>query len=562
MAREHHTIWLVTGELAEKSLAGVIAKYPSVKIAVAPVSVASFLTSANVRKLVTDNPAMTSGVIVLPGMIRWNPAPLEDELGAIIVKGPRNAVELHQFIKGVVAITREHPAAPRQELSRLISALKRSREQEREGYLAVLQERARLLDATASPPPAVQHEENRLVLPQLRVPGRNFRVGGSKFVIGKDFPPAIMAEIINAADKPAAEIDAQVEYFLANGADIIDVGASPGKQDSEALAAIAGAIKERWRCIVSIDSLDEREILAAVDRGARMVLSIDEGNAGILPSLDTGTALVIIPTNVKAGKFPRSPTERVAALTRLIKRARELGFTRLVADPILNSPIVPGFTESLEAFTAFSRAARADPDLDVPLFIGGSNVSEMIDTDSTGVNALLAVIGVELGAGILFTSEDSAKCIGSVKDLRAARDLAFHARLKGVQPKDLPFDAFNVKKKHKTIPSFDIPVKGAVTGATVIDADAAGATRPFRPDPSGTYFKFMVDHAHGQLFAAAFTLGGLVYVFQGKTAESIGKEILARYDNLTQTHVMYIGRELARAEDCLAHGAVYVQDET
>ncbi len=561
MVREHQTIWLVTGELAEKSLSGVIAKFPSVRIAVAPVTVASFLTSANVKNLVADRPAMASGVIILPGLIRWNPAPLEDELDAIIVKGPRNAVELHQFIKSVVAITKEHPNASRKELSRLIGALQRSREQEREGYLAVLQERAALLDAVTSPPPAVQYEENRLALPQLRVPGRNFRVAGSKFVIGKDFPPAIMAEVINAAGKPASEIDAQVEYFLASGADIIDVGATTGKKDPEALAAIVAAIKERWHCIVSIDSLDEKEILAAVDRGASMVLSIDEGNVGILPSLDVGTALVIIPTNVKAGTFPSSPAERVAALTRVIKRARGLGFTRLVADPIINSPIIPGFVESLEAFTAFSRAARDDPDLDVPLFIGGSNVTEMIDTDSTGVNALLAVIGAELGAGILFTSEDSAKCIGSVKEMRAARDLAFHARLKGVQPKDLPFDAFNVKKKHKTIPSFDIPAKGAAPGSSVIDADAPGAARQFRSDPSGTYFKFMVDHARGRIFAAAFNNSGMVHVFQGKTAESIGKEILALYDDLTQSHVLYIGRELARAEDSLAHGAVYVQDE-
>jgi dihydropteroate synthase-like protein len=561
MAKEHPTIWLITGELAEKSLSGMIAKFPSVKVVVAPVTVASFLTVANVKNLVADHPAMASGVIVLPGMIRWNLAQLEDELGAIIVKGPRNAVELHQFINGVVAITKSHAGAPRQELSRLIGALKRTGEQEREGYQAVLQERAALFDAAASPPPAVQHEENRLALPQLRVPGRNFRIAGSKFVIGKDFPPAIMAEIINAVGKPAAEIDEQVGYFLASGADIIDVGATPGKQDPEALAAIVGTIKERWRCIVSIDSLDEKEILAAVDRGASIVLSIDEGNVGILPSLDAGTALVIIPTNVKAGTFPRSPAERVDALTRVIKRARELGFTRLVADPILNSPIVPGLVESLEAFTAFSRAAKDDPDLDVPLFIGGSNVTEMIDTDSTGVNALLAVIGIELGAGILFTTEDSAKCIGSVKDLRAARDLAFHARLKGVQPKDLSFDAFNVKKKHKTIPAFDIPAEGTAPGATIIDADAPGAARPFRPDPSGTYFKFMVDHARGRIFAAAFTNGGLVHVFQGRAAESIGKEILARYNNLTQSHILYIGRELARAEDCLVHSAVYVQDE-
>ncbi|MBN2151741.1 MAG: DUF4346 domain-containing protein [Candidatus Lokiarchaeota archaeon] len=555
------TIWLVTGELAEKSLESLVGKHPSVRAVAAPVAVASFITAANVRKLVADHPEMASGIIVLPGMIRWDPAPLADELGAVIVKGPRNAVELDQFIKGAVKVAMDRPGAPRHELAVLIGALKRTREQERDGYLALLQERAALLDGPGGPPPAVLHDENRRVLPKLRVPGRNFRVAGSKFVIGKDFPPAIMAEIINAAGRTAAEIDAQVEYFLACGADIIDVGATPGKQDPEALAAIVGAIKDRWRCIVSIDSLDEKEILAAVDRGASIVLSIDEGNAGVLPSLDKETALVVIPTNVKAGTFPATPAERVGALARLVKRTRELGFTRVVADPILNSPIVPGLVASLEAFSSFSRAAVEDPALDVPLFIGGSNVTEMIDTDSTGVNALLAVIGIELGAGILFTSEDSAKCIGSVKETLAARDLAFHARVKGVHPKDLPFDAFNVKRKHRTIPSFEIPADGTGPGAGIVDADEPGRARPYKPDPSGTYFKFSVDHTRGRIFAAAFTKAGMVKVFKGKTAEAVGKEILDGFGGLSQNHVLYIGRELARAEDCLVHGAVYVQDE-
>lgn len=567
------TTWLVTGEMAGKAIAGLVAKFPSVQIVVAPVTVASFLTSATVKRLVHDHPAMAKGIIILPGMIRWDPAALADELDAVIVKGPRNAVELHQFLKGVLEITAKHPGMSRDELGRLIGALRQTREQARDGYIAILNERAALLDASQQQPGndasqlvktrlTVQHEENKEVLPQLLVAGRNFHVAGSKFVIGKDFPPVIMAEIINAAGKTEAEIDAQVEYFLSSGADIIDVGATAGKQDPAALSTIVAAIKKKWHAIVSIDSLDEKEILAAVDAGASIVLSIDEGNVDILPSLDKDIALVVIPTNVKAGVFPRNPVDRVAALSRLVKRARGAGFDRLIVDPILNSPIVPGITESLEAFTGYARAVMEDPDLDVPLFIGGSNVTEMIDTDATGVNVLLAIIGVELGAGIFFTSEDSAKCIGSVKDVHAARDLAFYARLKGVHPKDLPFDAFNVKKKHKAIPSFDVPASDALAGAGIIDADAAGTARPFRPDPSGTYFKFVVDHVRGKIFAGAFTMGGLVHVFQGKSSETIGKEILNKYESLTSSHVLYIGRELARAEHCLVHGAVYVQDET
>jgi len=54
---------------------------------------------------------------------------------------------------------------------------------------------------------------------------------------------------------------------------------------------------------------------------------------------------------------------------------------------------------------------------------------------------------------------------------------------------------------------------------------------------------------------------GVRTIFQGTRAESIGKEILSRFLALSKDHVLYIGRELARAEDCLATGSSYVQDE-
>jgi dihydropteroate synthase-like protein len=265
----------------------------------------------------------------------------------------------------------------------------------------------------------------------------------------------------------------------------------------------------------------------------------------------------MIPTNVKAGIIPRHPRERVDALAGLVIHARDLGFTKIIADPILNSPISPGMMESLEAFTMFRHEASQHPDLDVPLFIGGSNVAEMIDADSAGVNAMLAVMGVELGAAILFTSEESAKCTGSVREMRAARDMAFMARVKHAHPKDLACTALVTKRKHKAMPLFDLPADES----SIIDADASEVSKVFTLDPSGVYFNLYIDQLNGRILAGAFEHDGLVATFQGTKAEAIGKSILARFDALSKDHVLYIGKELARAETCLVSGSSYIQDD-
>ena len=51
----------------------------------------------------------------------------------------------------------------------------------------------------------------------------------------------------------------------------------------------------------------------------------------------------------------------------------------------------------------------------VPLFFGAGNVTELLDADTQGVNALLAALAAEVEASILFTPEYSAKARGSVR---------------------------------------------------------------------------------------------------------------------------------------------------
>ena len=94
--------------------------------------------------------------------------------------------------------------------------------------------------------------------------------------------------------------------------------------------------------------------------------------------------------------------------------ARDSGITNIIADPVLE-PSGHGLLESLNRFRKFR-----ERDIATPLFFGVGNVTELMDADSQGANAMLSAIAVELDANILFTPEYSFKARGSVSELRAA----------------------------------------------------------------------------------------------------------------------------------------------
>lgn len=548
-------IWLITGEIAERSLDAILSRFEGVEKIIAPVSVASFITKQMTRELINSRPEMKNGIIILPGMIRWNIEGLPEEMDVYLVKGPKNLNDLPRFLKRLKKLAGEKPSISKKDIIERLKKEKSSGEEMGILYGKVIGERRAIFKGELAG--AIQQEENKDLADAFHRPFRNFQVPSTGVIIGKDFPPVVMAEIINAPEKDRADILSKIEYFLRNGAEIIDMGSTPGKANPRRMGEIINEVVEKFKCPVSVDTLDEKEIISGVENGAKIVLSIDQGNKEVLDSLDKEIGLVIIPTNIKEGYLPLKPDERVSIVKNLIAFAQERGFSRIMADPILNSPVVPGLVPSLEAFIQFFHEGEVDANLDLPLFIGGSNVSEMIDTGSTGVNALLAILGVELGAGVLFTTEDSMKCLGSVKEMASARDLAFQAKLKNTFPKDLSFNAFNFKQKQKTVPLFEVE-EGE---QKFVDLTVQGYKDSYKADPSGLFFKIMVDHLSGTLLAGVFDKSGMVTLFKGTNAEIMGKRILDAFQGLSPDHLLYLGRELSRAELCLKYNSAYIQDE-
>jgi len=114
-------------------------------------------------------------------------------------------------------------------------------------------------------------------------------------------------------------------------------------------------------------------------------------------------------------------------------------------------------------------------------------VTELLDADSQGANALLAALGSEVGASILFTPEYSAKAKGSVRELAQASRMMLLAQKRGTPPKDLGIDLLVLKEKR---PRSKEPLPYQFIEAS--------SNHNYEPDPAGS---FRISLAQGMILA-------------------------------------------------------------
>ena len=226
-------------------------------------------------------------------------------------------------------------------------------------------------------------EKNRTAL--LKCSG-NILIGN--LAVGKDFPMRVLGEIVDAALLNDGEIQRLARNYVEAGADVVDVGMVVGESRPKDAKRVVAAVKASVNVPVSIDSLDPEEIKAAVVAGADLVLSMDAGNIEMIAPFVRNVAVVAIPTNQREGYFPKKGKERVELLEKIVAQSYSLGVKKVLADLILD-PL-----EVLESFIAFRQFSERNPN--VPLFVGVSNVTELMDADSVGINALLAKLSSEV----------------------------------------------------------------------------------------------------------------------------------------------------------------------
>ena len=452
-------------------------------------------------------------IIITPGLIRKDVSYVKQKTGIETYKGPKDAADLAIVLEMIEKL----------DLSPTIPADKLIEEELRKRALMFIEN-------------FEKDDKNKLNL--LEKP-ENILIG--KLPVGEDFPMRVLAEIANAPLLTDDELLRRAEYFVRSGADMVDLGMVAGETLDTRIPSMVKLLKNHLDVPVSIDTLNPVEIKSAVESGVDMVLSLDHGNwEEVIPYLEERSIpAVILPTDYSKNWVPETVEDRVKSVVELRKKCKKIDvLADLILDPINSSSMV----DSIMACHKFKEKNRE------PIFFGVGNVTELLDADSIGVNALLGGIAMELGASVLFTPEESGKTIGSVKELSISSDMMFLAKNRGSIPKDLGINLVLFKDKRKIdgiVEDVDVPV---------VEAEE---DYKFQQDPAGS-FKIVVDGGH--IKAVHYINMVPQVVVKGETAKAVYDEIIRRGLISRIEHATYLGSELEKAEIASKTGKNYVQD--
>ena len=491
-----------------------------------PISISAFLTEKMTREILEKKNLSEFELVLIPGFVQWDTTKLEKDLKIPIKKGPEFASELPVALKSLTEL----------QLSNVVPANKLLKTTGKNIYLKFVKER---------------YEQAK---DQIGTHTFYLNKKKSDLMIGRDLPPPIIAEIVNCTEKSDHDILRKLSHYINSGADIIDIGCVANKPNPKRVNEIINLIHSESNILISIDSMDSSEIFAALDNDIDLILSLDLGTYEEFLGIDRTIPIVILPTILKKGYFPKDPKTRINNLFKLTNILQENGFKKLIADPLLETPITPGICNSLEAYFLYKKEILKpkNRNLELPMFFGISNVVELMDIDSVGINGLLASIAIELDMGILFTVEHSTKMMDGVEELKRCTKLNYLAKQKSTPPINQGIQIFKAKGKV----SQPIPELNFEDAIYIKNVDKA-----YVPDENG-YFKIHVNHYNNEIYVLFYTTAhNLIQTFIGNNAEALSKKIISQGLTKNLDHLNYLGRELNKAEFCLKTGKPYIQDE-
>ena len=461
-------------------------------------NIAAFSTPNSLKKALSGKKSKKSDLILVSGICRSDFTSLENEIATPIRLGPRNAYDLGEALK----------VADKMDFSSHIPADVFLAEKRKEEAYKLL------------------FELERSVKGYFSI--KNVKIGGGARM-------KVCAEIVDATLMTRKELRQKMAYLIKSGADIIDLGVHIGAKPEEVKSVVKAALSFAHGVPLSVDTLDAELLLAGIQSGADMILSVNRENIPVV-------ADAIAENDIAAVVISDSSIE---SMHENLEIAREHGIRRLIADPVLNA-VGYGLAESVYNYYRFRLQ-----DKNTPLFFGVGNVTELIDADSIGVNATLAGIASELNADILFTPEYSDKARGSVRELRIASELMMLAKARKSAPKDVGLALLMLKEKRKK-PVVSVQDKGLIV---------ANANTKWRVDPKGS-FKISIieieDESIRKICAEHVSTGERIV---GMSAKEVMDTILRlKLASLTE-HVSYLSIELAKAELALRLDRSYEQDE-
>lgn len=522
-------ILIVTGLLAEPLIRKNLSNYDKheLYLKVIPMPIAAFITPKIIvyhlkkrnilSSLNTDKtlPIDNIDMIITPGLMQQDTTEIEEMLNIPSYKGPTNAADIELTLNIVNDIT----------LSTTKPANILIRDQQYKEAMQIINN---------------YKEKNEKIDKLLKKDG-NLDINNCP--MGLDFPMRILGEIANAPTLNDDELLEKVKYYIDSGADMVDVGMHAGENNPKLAYHMIKTIKDNYDITVSIDTLNVNEINSGLNAGADLVLSLDHGNYNkVYDNIrDYNAKAVILPTNYSKNYIPQKPIERVKSLEKLDKLCENI---TTISDPLLDPINSPSLTQSIVTCDLFRKRNPKKP-----LFFGIGNVSELLDADSNGVNAVLSGIAMELKVSILFTPEASLKTKNSIKELKTASSMMFIAKQKETIPKNLGINLIQLKDAYN---KDDVIIE--TNNLPHINATADGK---FTPDTKGS-FKIIVED--NLIKAVLFKNYEKTAVIQATTARAIYEEILRRNLISRMEHAAYLGMELEKAEIALKLNKKYVQD--
>jgi dihydropteroate synthase-like protein len=509
-------ILFVTGRIAREALREAVEagglRPGEYGILVANVDVAAFITSDLLGRLLEENRELVRGfdLVVAPGFTRGSLRGLSERLGVKIVKGPRFLQDLPLFINALREGVEFSPDTPADEL---IASY-------RERYERGLLERV-WKEAWAKRVFHVGEGESARPVSRVR--------------------PLVAAEITFALAHDPSYVVKIARRLREEGADVIVLGGDLEPPKPGRVAEIVGALRSGVSTPIGVDFYHPEEVESALEKGVDMVFVSREEVLRLL--VDRGlTDIPLVLTPNALGASPGITGEFVVKL----EEVRRRGFKKIIADPVLKPPLM-GLLDSLIAYRELRGRLP-----DTPLLMGAGNVTEFIDADCHGVNALLASIAMEIGVEMLLTTEASAKTRGCVGELVKAVNLASMAWLERRPPKDFNLNLLYLKTKRSRERHGVLPA----------DAVRVGVREPVKMDPMG-FFKIWVDRADDCIVLEHYKYGSSTpdAVFCGRDPVSLGREAVSRGLVGLSDHAVYLGSELQKAWIALKLGRDYVQDE-
>lgn len=327
---------------------------------------------------------------------------------------------------------------------------------------------------------------------------------------------AILAEINHA---PRLEPDFLLQSALAlaaDGADIIDLGASP----EGGWSAVGDAVRmlKDAGLRTSIDSFDPQEVGDAVRAGAELVLSVNSENAE--RARDWGVEVVVVPDLPADWQSMESTMERL-----------DQWRVPFRIDPILE-PMGVGFSHSLHRYV---EARKRWPN--VAMMMGIGNLTELTDADSAAINLVLLGFCQEQEIRSVLTTQVINWARSSVRECAIARQMVWYAVRQGIPVKRISNQLLVARDER----AFELDREW-------LEQLAAGIR-------DRNYRIFSDDRG--------LAVAGDGRLWQGRDPFAIFDAMLeSQSAALDPSHAFYLGYEMCKAELAMQLGKQFTQDQS